>query len=174
MDLTPHAAGTNEKELNPAQEGAHSTLDQVSLATKSTDNDADRRKFFQSLLQDKNTPAAGELLSSGIPEKRESNRSSPVNGEENMIDSDFKNAAEKGELKNGISTVQKEQEEKSEHSEDRPSQLGESLSVTGVNTELRGAQIPDEKMDQDVELPEMGSANEKASSDNEPEKSNSA
>lgn len=174
MDLTPRAAGTNEKELNAAQEGAHSASDQASLATKSTHNDADRRKFFQSLLQDKNTPAAGELLSSGIPEKRESNRSSPVNGEENMIDSDFKNAAEKGELKNGISTVQKEQEEKSEHSEDRPSQLGESLCVTGVNTELRGAQIADEKMDQDVELPEMGSANEKASSDNEPEKSNLA
>ena len=176
MDLTPHASGTNEKELNPAQEEAHSTSDQASLATKPTDNDADRRKFFQSLLQDKNTPAVGELLSSGIPEKRESNRSSPVNGEENMIDSDFKNAAEKGELKNGTvtSTVEKEQAEKSEHSEDRPSQLGESLSVTGVNTELRGAQIADEKMDQDVELPEMGHTNERASSDNEPEKFNSA
>lgn len=69
MDLTPHAAGTNEKELNAAQERAHSTSDPASLATKSTHNDADRRKFFQSLLQDKNTPAAGELLSSGIPEK---------------------------------------------------------------------------------------------------------
>lgn len=173
MDLTPRAAGTSEKELNPAQELAHSSSDQASLATKSADNDADRRKFFQSLLQDKNTPAVEELPSSGIPKKGESNPSSPVNGKENMNDNDFKNAVEKGELKNGISTAEKEQAEKLEHSVDRISQLGGSLSLTGVNTELRGAEIADEKMDQGVGLPDMGSTNETAS-DNEPEKSNSA
>ncbi|XP_068720916.1 lipopolysaccharide-responsive and beige-like anchor protein [Montipora capricornis] len=151
-EVTPCTTGSSGEESKTRGELFKSASEQPTLETKSTDSDADRRKFFQSLIQSKNGPKANEPLSTDTPEEKESNPSSPVNGKEEAIDS--RNTEETSELKNAMSRTRNEQENLEPVNSTSQQEL--SLSVTGVDTELRGTEVAAELNVQGVDLADTG------------------
>lgn len=154
-EMSTWATENSAQETKPVEEPVNSNIDKTFPATKTADNDADRKKFFQSLLQSKNGPKVDASLPNTIPEENESNPSSHLNEGKKASEDDSSDARATGVTLESIPSNQNG-DEKLESSEDRPSDVEDSLSSTGLSSEVRGAEVADEVVNQGTGLPDKG------------------
>lgn len=156
VELSSEDAKTNQEQAISGV-GTQSNSDKKSPATKSASSDIDRRKFFQSLLQNKNGPKLEATVPNTIPEESESEANSPnspTRGEAPASSEDSTSAAEAGVRTDNIhSECNGNEDEKLEHAEERSSKVEDSLSATGVSSEVRGAEVAEQSMDEKADLP---------------------
>lgn len=156
-DPSSRAAVNSPEQTKPGEQAVNSTSDKKSPTVKSVDSDTDRRKFFQSLLQSKNGPKGETSLPKTIPEESESDPNSPVQGERKAANDDSSGPQESGATQNVIPSECIEKGDKNvEPCEDRPANVEDSLSATGVSSDVRGAEVAKEPMEQGTDLPDKG------------------
>lgn len=151
MDLNSHAAENNQEQAKPGAAEVHS--DKKSPAPKSADSDTDRKKFFQSLLQSKNGPKVETAVPNTIPEESESEPNSPRHGESQPNSDHSTSVVETGDGNENIHS-ECNGDDNPEHAEERSANEEDSLSATGVSSEVRGAEVAEQSMDQRTELPD--------------------
>ena len=154
VDLNSCATGSSTEQSKQVKIPVESTSVD-SPGVKSTDSDTDRRKFFESLLQSKNGPKVETALPKMIPEESESNADSPVKEGEKTSDEDSNNTGEKDAAQDVIPS-KSNGDEALEPSEVRPSKVEDSLSATGVSSEVRGAEVAGESVNQSTDVPDKG------------------
>ena len=154
VDQNSRATGHSTEQIKPAERPVESTPVE-SPAVKSTENDTDRRKFFESLLQSKNGPNVETALPKMIPEESESNPNSPVKEGEQTSNDDSHNTGETHAAGDVIPS-KSNGDETLEPSEVRPSNVEDSLSATGVSSDVRGAEVAGELVDQGPDVPDNG------------------
>ena len=172
VDLSSRAAENGPEQSKSVDKAVNSTSGKTSPASKSTDSDTDRRKFFQSLLQSKN-----DTLSNTIPEESESGPNSPVQWETQAGNEGNKEgAAEKDVTDEGATKMEATRDitpsecngdEKLKPSEEGSSNVEDSLSVTGVCSEIRGAEVAEEPVDHEEPDKVLNTEDVRESSDNE-------
>lgn len=117
---------------------------------KSASSDVDRRKFFQSLLQSKNGPKLETTVPNTIPEESEVEVHSLSHGETPASNQDSTSAVETSVRTDNIHRECNGNEgEKLEHAEEGSSKVEGSLSATGVNSQVRGAEVATDLPDND-------------------------
>jgi len=145
---------TNNQEQAKSGDVTQSNSDKKSPA-KSASSDVDRRKFFQSLLQSKNGPKLEATVPNTIPEESEVEPHSPSHGETPASNQDSTSAVETSVRTDNIHRECNGNEgEKLEHAEEGSSKVEGSLSATGVNSQVRGAEVAEESMNQKTDLPD--------------------
>lgn len=156
-ELSSEDAKTNQGQAKSGAE-TQSNSEKKSLAAKSANSDIDRRKFFQSLLQNKNGPKLEATVPNTIPEESESEANSPnspTHEETPASSEDSTTAVETGVMTDiNHHECNGNENEKLEHAEERSSKIEDSLSVTGVSSEVRGAEVAEKSMDQRTDLPD--------------------
>lgn len=154
VDVSSQDAENSQEQTKP---GAEVHSDKKSPSPKSADSDIDRKKFFQSLLQSKNGPKLEATVPKTIPEESESEPNSPAHGEIPASSDDSTSAVETGVRAENIhSECNGTGDEKLAHPEESSSMAEDSLSATGVSSEVRGAEVAEQSMDQKTDLPEQG------------------
>ena len=157
VELSSEDAKTNKEQAKSGVESQSNSV-KKSPATKSANSDIDRRKFFQSLLQNKNGPKLEATVPNTIPEESESEAnspSSPTRGETPADSEDSTTAVEASVRTDGnYRECNGNENEKLEHAEERSSKIEDSLSITGVSSEIRGAEVAEQSMDQKTDLPD--------------------
>lgn len=132
--------------------------DKKSPAAKSASSDIDRRKFFQSLLQNKNGPKVEATVPNTIPEESESEANSPNSPTRGEIPASSEDSTTAVETSVRVDVIHREcngnEDEKLEHAEERSSKVEDSLSATGVRSDVRGAEVAVQSMDQKADLPD--------------------
>lgn len=154
VDLNSRATGNSTEETTPVERPVDSTPVE-SPAVKATDNDTDRRKFFESLLQSKNGPKVETALPKKIPDESENNANSPAKEGEKTSDKDSNKTGETDAVQDVIPN-KSNGDDKLEPSEVRPSKVEDSLSATGVSSEVRGAEVAGESVNQGTDVPDNG------------------
>ena len=157
VELSSEDAKTNKEQAKSGVESQSNSV-KKSPATKSANSDIDRRKFFQSLLQNKNGPKLEATVPNTIPEESESEANSPSSPtlEETPASSEDSTTA----VETSVTTDSNYREcngnekEKLQHAEERSAKIEDSLSVTGVSSEVRGAEVAEQSMDQKTDLPD--------------------
>lgn len=156
VELSSQDAKNNQEQTKSRVE-TQSTSDKRSPATKSASSDIDRRKFFQSLLQSKNGPKLEATVPNTIPEENESEANFPSRGETPAGSEDSTSVVETGVRTDNIhSECNGNEDEKLGHAEERSFKVEDSLSATGVSSEVRGAEVAEQSMDQKTDLPDKG------------------
>ena len=157
VEISSEDAKTNQEQATSGV-GTQSSSDKKSPATKSASSDIDRRKFFQSLLQNKNGPKLEATVPNTIPEESESEANSPnspTSGETPASSEDSSTAVEAGVRTDNIHReCNGNEDEKLGHAEEGSSMVETSLSATGVSSEVRGAEVAEQSMDQKADLPD--------------------
>lgn len=136
VDLSSRDAGSSQEQTQPG------------AASKSADCDTDRKKFFQSLLQGKNGQKVEATVPNTIPEESESEPDSPSRGETLASGDDSTDIIH--------SECNGNRDETLEHVEEKSSTVEDSLSATGVSSDVRGAEIAVQSMDQGTDSPDKG------------------
>ena len=154
VDLNSRATGNSTEQTKPLERPVESTPVE-SPAVKATDNDTDRRKFFESLLQSKNGPKVETALPKMLPEESESNADCPIKEGEKTSDKDSNNTGETDAAQDVIPS-KSNGDDKLEPSEVRPSKVEDSLSATGVSSEVRGAEVAGKSVNQATDVPDNG------------------
>ena len=155
VELSSEDAKTNQEQAKSRVESQFNS-DKKSPATKSASSDIDRRKFFQSLLQNKNGSKLEATVPNTIPEESESEANSPnspTRGEMPANSEDFTCAVETSVRTDNIHReCNGNEDEKVDHVEEGSSKVEDSLSATGVSSEVRGAEVAEQSMDQKASL----------------------
>lgn len=151
VDETTPDAGNSPEQAKPGAEVLNSP------ASKSSDTDVDRKKFFQSLLQSKNGAKVEATVPNTIPEESESEPNSPVREETKVYTDDSTSDVETG-VRGDVnhSECNENGDVKLEHSEEGPSKVEDSLSATGVGSEVRGTEVAETCEDRRTNLPDKG------------------
>ena len=154
VELSSEDAKNNQEQAKTGAE-TQSDSDKKSPATKLASSDVDRRKFFQSLLQSKNGSKLETTVPNTIPEENEIEAHSPSHGETPASSQDSKSDVETSVT---IDNIHREcngnEDEKVVHAEERSSKMEDSLSATGVSSEVRGAEVAGQSMDENTDLPD--------------------
>ena len=157
VELSSEDAKTNQEQAKSGVE-TQSNSDKKSPATKSANSDIDRRKFFQSLLQNKNGPKLEAIVPNTILEESEgeaNSPNSPTRGETPASSEDSTTAVETSvRTDSNHRECNGNENEKLERAEEGSSKMEDSLSVTGVSSEVRGAEVAEQSMDQKTDLPD--------------------
>ena len=157
VELSSEDAKTNQEQAKSGVE-TQSNSDKKSPSTKSANSDIDRRKFFQSLLQNKNGPKLEATVPNTIPEESESEANSPNSPTRGETPASSEDSTASVEFSVRTDSNHREcngnENEKLEHAEERSSKVEDSLSVTGVSSEVRGAEVAEQSMDQRTDLPD--------------------
>ncbi|KAJ7325688.1 hypothetical protein OS493_029114 [Desmophyllum pertusum] len=117
VDLSSRDAGSSQEQTQPG------------AASKSADCDTDRKKFFQSLLQGKNGQKVEATVPNTIPEESESEPNSPSRGETLASGDDSTDIIH--------SECNGNRDETLEHVEEKSSTVEDSLSATGVSSDVQ-------------------------------------
>jgi len=153
VELSSEDAKNNQEQAKSG-DVTQSNSDKKSPA-KSASSDVDRRKFFQSLLQSKNGPKLEATVPNTIPEESEVEPHSPSHGETPASNQDSTSAVETSVRTDNIHReCNGNEDEKLEHAEEGSSKVEGSLSATGVNSQVRGAEVAEESMNQKTDLPD--------------------
>ena len=157
----PKQVDLNSQDAQNSQEqtksGAEVYSDKKSPASKSADSDIDRKKFFQSLLQSKNGPKLEAAVPNTIPEESESEPNSPAREEISASSDDSTTVVETDvQAENIHSECNGDVDEKLAHPEESSSKVEDSLSATGVSSDVRGAEVAEQSVDQRTDFPDKG------------------
>lgn len=154
VELSSEDAKNNQEQAKSGDATTQSNSDKKSPA-KSARTDVDRRKFFQSLLQSKNGPKLETTVPNTIPEESEVEAHSPSHGETPASNQDSTSAVETSVRTDNIHReCNGNEDEKLGHAEEGSSKVEESLSATGVSSQVRGAEVAEESMNRKTDLPD--------------------
>ena len=140
VDLSHRPAGDSSEQTKP--EPVNSTMDKESPAPKSANSDADRKKFFQSLLQNKNGPKGETAVPKTIPEESESDQPNSPLQEERARESDTKSPEQGGEKasKSDTNAPAEDRGSASESDTNVPAEGRESASESDTNAPAQGGE----------------------------------